>query len=115
VVSAETDNYISSLSGGQQLSNDERSFFEPRMGYDFKDVKIHTDAAAVKSAQSINALAYTSGNNIVFNQGQYAPHTENGKKLLGHELTHVLQQSNMINRLSIIQRQVSTAPDHLQS
>src|SRR5690606_35156383 len=58
----------------------------------FSQVKVHTDDMAAKSAQSINALAYTSGNHIVFNQGQYSPGLESGKRLLGHELTHVLQQ-----------------------
>jgi hypothetical protein len=55
---------------------------------------------AAKSAQSINALAYTSGNNIVFNKDQFNPGTEPGKKLLAHELTHVVQQSNGIQMQS---------------
>jgi hypothetical protein len=89
------ENYIGSLSsGGQPLPNEVRNFYEPRFGYDFSNVKIHTDTVATKSAQSINALAYTSGNNIVFNNGQYSPNTDSGKKLLGHELTHVVQQGN---------------------
>lgn len=88
-----TESYLNSLTGGSPLNENERSFFEPRMGYDFGDVKIHRDAGAAKSAQAINALAYTSGNDIVFNEGQYAPDTESGKKLLGHELTHVVQQN----------------------
>ncbi len=87
------ESYVGDLnSGGQALSLEARSFYEPRFGYDFSNVKIHTDTVAAKSAQSINALAYTSGNNIVFNSGQYAPNTESGKRLLGHELTHVVQQ-----------------------
>ena len=87
------ENYISSLNGkGKSLTAGERAFFEPRFNYDFSKVKIHTDADAARSAQSINALAYTSGNDIVFNTNQYSPQTEIGKKLLGHELTHVVQQ-----------------------
>jgi len=87
------ENYVGSLNnGGQSLSTEARNFYEPRFGYDFSNVKIHTDTVAAKSAQSINALAYTSGNDIVFNNGQYSPNTESGKKLLGHELTHVVQQ-----------------------
>ncbi len=87
--------YAGSLnSGGHAMSSGERSFFEPRFGYDFSNVRIHNDSAAAKSAHSINALAYTSGNNIVFNQNQYSPDTDTGKKLLAHELTHVIQQSN---------------------
>src|SRR5690606_33279225 len=78
--------------GGKNLDNNTRSFMEKRFGYDFSHVKIHDDTVAAKSAQSINALAYTSGNNIVFNQGQYSPETNSGRKLLAHELTHVVQQ-----------------------
>ena len=75
-----------------------RNFYEPRFGYDFNNVKVHTDTVAAKSAQSINALAFTSGNNIVFNNGQYSPDTDSGKRLLGHELTHVVQQRGSVNR-----------------
>ncbi len=81
-------------SGGQSMSSEVRSYFEPRFGFDFSNVKIHNDSAAAKSAQSINALAYTSGSNIVFNENQYSPETDSGKKLLAHELTHVVQQDN---------------------
>jgi hypothetical protein len=89
------DSYISNLgSAGQSMSASTRSFFEPRFGYDFSNVKVHTDSVAAKSAQSINALAYTSGNNIVFNSGQYSPDSDNGKKLMAHELTHVVQQQS---------------------
>jgi hypothetical protein len=87
------ESYVGGLSGsGQSLPGEVRNFYEPRFGYDFSKVKIHTDTVAAKSAQSINALAYTSGNNIVFNAGQYAPGTDSGKRLMGHELTHVVQQ-----------------------
>jgi Domain of unknown function (DUF4157) len=91
------ENYVSGLqSGGQELPNEVRNFYEPRFGYDFSNVKIHTDNVASKSAQSINALAYTSGSNIVFNSNQYSPNTDSGKRLLGHELTHVVQQHSGI-------------------
>jgi Domain of unknown function (DUF4157) len=90
------ESYVANLNGGgQQLPNEIRNFYEPRFRYDFSNVRVHTDPVAAKSAQSINALAYTSGGNIVFNSGQYSPDTDSGKRLLGHELTHVLQQSNM--------------------
>jgi hypothetical protein len=101
------DKYVENLdNNGQSLSGDVRNFYEPRLGYDFTNVKVHTDSIAAKSAQSINALAFTSGNHIVFNSGQYAPGTETGKKLLGHELAHVVQQgsgvhSKQIQRMSI--------------
>lgn len=83
-------------SGGQPLSAQTRSFFEPRFGHDFSNVKIHTGSKAAKSSDELNAHAYTLGNNIVFNARKYSPHTEDGKRLLGHELTHVVQQGNNI-------------------
>jgi hypothetical protein len=90
----ELDNYVGSLNSvGQSMPDSSRKFFEPRFGHDFSNVKIHTDSVAAKSAQAINALAYTSGNNIVFNSGQYSPESDGGKKLMAHELTHVVQQS----------------------
>lgn len=78
--------------GGAPLDGHTRDFMEGRFGYDFGNVKIHTGALAAKSAQAINALAYTSGNNVVFNKAQYSPETQEGKRLLAHELTHVVQQ-----------------------
>jgi len=90
----EAEGYVDNLgSSGQSLSPHTRSFYEARLGYDFSNVKVHTDNEAARSAQSFNALAYTSGNNIVFNSGQYSPATDSGKKLLAHELTHVVQQA----------------------
>jgi hypothetical protein len=105
--SHELDSYISSLgSSGQALPESSRQFFEPRFGQDFSNVRLHTDSVAAKSAQSINALAYTTGNNIVFNSGQYAPESDSGKKLMAHELTHVVQQKGHVQP-KLIQRQVS--------
>jgi hypothetical protein len=87
------DNYVNTLSSsGQPMPESSRKFFEPKFGHDFSKVKLHTDSVAAKSAQSINALAYTTGNNIVFNSGQYSPESDSGKKLMAHELTHVVQQ-----------------------
>jgi hypothetical protein len=92
--SNELDSYVGSLgSSGQALPESSRQFYEPRFGQDFSNVRIHTDSVAAKSAQSINALAYTTGNNIVFNSGQYSPDSDGGKKLMAHELTHVVQQT----------------------
>jgi hypothetical protein len=104
--SSGVDDYVNTLSlSGQPLPHASRGFFEPRFGHDFSNVRIHNDAVAAKSAQSINALAYTTGNNIVFNSGQYSPDTDSGKKLMAHELTHVVQQTkqsgpaaNMLSR-----------------
>jgi len=89
----ELDNYVSSLgSSGQPLPESSRNFFEPRFGHDFSNVRIYNDANAARSAKSISAHAYTTGNNIVFNSGQFSPDSDNGKRLMAHELTHVVQQ-----------------------
>ncbi|MDB5285239.1 MAG: hypothetical protein JWR05_188 [Mucilaginibacter sp.] len=85
-------------SAGQSLDITTRSFMEPRFGFDFGKVRIHNDSQAQQSAKDINALAYTHQNNIVFGAGQYQPQTDPGRKLLAHELTHVIQQSSMPNR-----------------
>ena len=66
-----------------------------RHRFDFGGVRIHADAPAVESARTMNALAYTVGRNIVFGAGQYAPATEAGRRLIAHELTHVLQQRGL--------------------
>jgi len=93
----ELTNYVNNLGNtGHTLPDEVRNYYEPRFGYDFSNVKLHTDSVAAKSAQSINAFAYTSGNNIVFNNGQYSPGTDSGKKLLTHELTHVVQQNDSV-------------------
>ena len=101
-INSELEGYVDKLSTrGKSLPGEVRSFFEPRMGYDLGNVKVHTDSVAAKSASSINALAYTSGNNIVFNQGQYSPDSDSGKRLLGHELAHVIQQNSGVHAKSI--------------
>ena len=91
--------------GGRSMDSETRSFMEPRFNYDFSKVKIHDNDLAAKSASSINALAYTSGNNVVFNSGQYNTNSDSGKRLLAHELTHVVQQRGKISKQSI-QRQI---------
>lgn len=101
--SIQTQHYIGSLSGGQALNKADRNFFEPRIGYSLGDVRLHTDSAAERSAKEIGALAYTHGNNIIFGAGQYQPGNDDGKKLLAHELTHVVQQ-NAHQPLNKIQR-----------
>jgi Domain of unknown function (DUF4157) len=74
------------------LSGDTRSLMEARLGFDFGRVRIHTDDHAAASARSIGARAYTVGRDVVFGRGQYAPDTTEGRRLLAHELTHVVQQ-----------------------
>ncbi len=79
-------------SAGQPLDASTRSFMESRFGHDFSRVRVHTDTRAAESAQSVDATAYTVGHNVVFAEGHYAPRTDAGRRLLAHELTHVLQQ-----------------------
>src|SRR6266498_1033707 len=79
---------------GRPLDTATRAFMEPRFGHDFSGVRVHTDARAAESARAVNALAYTVGRDVVFGTGQYAPGTGEGKGLLAHELTHVVQQSS---------------------
>ena len=85
---------IQSVKGaGQILSVSERAFFEPRFGVDFDDVRVHSDARAAHVTQSVNARAFTLRKDVVFGAGQYAPGMGEGRRLLAHELTHVVQQS----------------------
>ncbi len=89
---------VLSSGGGQPLDESTRSFMEPRFGHDFSRVRVHTDERAAESARAVNALAYTAGQDVVFGGGQYEPETMEGKKLLAHELTHVVQQKQgMVN------------------
>ena len=88
--------------GGQALSQTERNFFEPRFNNDFSKVRIHTSAQAANTAKSINARAFTFGNNVAFATGEYSKTSQQSKKLMAHELTHVLQQKD--SQVSNLQR-----------
>ena len=94
-VSAPSITYDMLRSHGQPLDVTTRVFMETHFGQDFSRVRVHTDRRAAESARAVSALAYTSGENIAFAQDCYAPHTNAGKKLLAHELGHVVQQRNM--------------------
>jgi hypothetical protein len=78
--------------GGALLDRDTRGFMESRLGADFSDVRVHTDAKATESARSVQAHAYTVGNDVVFQSDKYAPQSDSGQRMLAHELTHVVQQ-----------------------
>ncbi len=78
--------------GGQSLDPAARSFFEPRFGHDFSHVRVHNNARAVHVASSVNARAFTLGDQVAFGASQYTPETGAGRHLLAHELTHVIQQ-----------------------
>jgi hypothetical protein len=79
-------------SPGQTLDPQTQAFFETRFGQDFSGVRIHTDTRAAQSAQAVKALAYTVGSDIAFASGRFAPATGEGRRLLAHELAHVVQQ-----------------------
>ncbi len=81
-------------SSGRPLDTVLRQDMESRFGHDFSRVQVHSGAAAEQSAQDVNANAYTVGHNIVFGAGRFAPGTHEGRRLIAHELTHVVQQTN---------------------
>jgi hypothetical protein len=91
-------------SHGQPLDDDTRAFFEPRFGHDFSQVRVHADGPAGRSAQQVNAHAYTVGHHVVFDEGRFSPGTNEGRQLLAHELTHVVQQSDAVGS-GVLQRQ----------
>jgi hypothetical protein len=80
-------------SSGQPLDPTTRASMEARLGHDFTHVRVHTDGRAAASAWAVDALAFTVGRHVVFGHGQYAPGTAAGRRLLAHELTHVVQQA----------------------
>ena len=96
-------------SPGEPLDIATREFMEPRFGHDLGHVRIHRDEPAVASARSVNARAYTVGTHIAFGAGEYAPSGEAGKRLLAHELTHVLQQTG--SGTIAVQRREGKYPD----
>jgi hypothetical protein len=85
--------------GGQPLEPQLRTRLEHLFGHEFARVRIHTDEAAAQSAHAIGAKAYTAGEHIVFGSGRFAPETIEGRRLLAHELTHVIRQPTGSNRI----------------
>ncbi len=79
---------------GKSLPLSVLSFFEGRFGHDFSQVRVHDGEQALNAAQVLGARAFTIGRNLVFDQGQFAPTTRSGQKLLAHELAHIVQQKN---------------------
>lgn len=104
-ISHELESRINTLSGGgQPLPESSRSFFEPRFGHDFGQVRVHTDANAAELAHAVNARAFTKGQDVVFGAGQYSPETYAGQRLLAHELTHVVQQHQGLSARDVVRR-----------
>jgi hypothetical protein len=84
---------------GTPLSDEVRAYFEPRFGRDLGHVRLHTDDSAANAASSVNARAYTLGRDIVFGAGEFDPATSSGKRLLAHELAHVVQPGTLDNQV----------------
>jgi hypothetical protein len=99
---------------GQPLPKEVRKSMEGSFGFDFSRVRIHSDASADRSADSVNALAYTLGNDIVFSSGAYQPSSANGQSLLAHELAHVVQQDAAGPVVQSRKLQVSDTEDPLE-
>ncbi len=84
-------------SSGEPLKPEARNFFESRFGHDFSRVRVHDGSQAAAAAESVQATAFTVGRDIVFGTGRYAPNSIDGRRLIAHELSHVLQQGFEVN------------------
>jgi Domain of unknown function (DUF4157) len=100
-------------SPGRPLDAETRGFMEPRFGQDFGHVRVHTGDRAAEAASAIDARAFTSHRSVVFGAGEYAPQTQSGRRLLAHELTHVVQQKT--GSLQRQQKEVKAQPDDQNS
>jgi peptidoglycan hydrolase-like protein with peptidoglycan-binding domain len=95
--------------GGRSLPDSTREFFEGQFGADLSDVRVHTGSNADVAAQSIDAEAFTVGSDVVFASGNYRPETSSGRRLLAHELTHVVQnRPGQRAATATVRRQVAT-------
>ncbi len=96
---------------GSPLPEAPQSFMESRFGADFSGVQVHSGGYANQLSRDLNAKAFTVGADIYFNSGEYHPGDKEGKRLLAHELTHVMQQTGAGNggqpESGVLQRQVS--------
>ncbi|MCP4373218.1 MAG: DUF4157 domain-containing protein [Deltaproteobacteria bacterium] len=95
VVRSSTESVINTnKGGGQSLPKESQSFFESAFNHDFSQVRVHDGEQANQAAKSLNAQAFTKGNDIFFGAGYYQPGSSRGKKLLAHELTHTIHQNS---------------------
>ncbi len=100
--SNQIESQISSSRGkGSSLDADTQNFMGERLGANFSNVRIHTDSQSIQMNQDLNAKAFTTGEDIYFNEGEYHPETKEGKELLAHELTHVIQQKSIKSNQTI--------------
>jgi Domain of unknown function (DUF4157) len=102
-------------SHGEPLDSGTRTAMETHFGHDFSQVRVHSDAAAVASAEAINARAYTVGSHVAFAAGQYQPHTPSGRHLLQHELAHSIQQAGVSVSAAGAPLEIGSASDPLEA
>jgi hypothetical protein len=98
---------VALLGAGLPLDREVRAFFEPKFGRDLSDVRVHADGRADAATRAVAALAFTTGRHVAFRSGRYGPQTPSGRKLLAHELTHVVQQQG--RGTPALQRQYSAS------
>jgi len=114
-VTPEFESHINATrGGGQPLPESTRAYFEPRFGRDFSQVRVHTDTRAAEAARAVNAQAFTVGKDVIFGARQYTQGASEGRRLMAHELTHVIQQNAVTPLLSkntsVIYRQEEVSP-----
>ena len=98
-ISSEMESQLQAMQGGgHAMPEGLRAQMEGSFGHNFSNVRLHTDSAAADMSSSINAKAFTHGNDIYFNQGQFQPNTPAGQHLIAHELTHTVQQGGKVAR-----------------
>ncbi|MGB4850375.1 MAG: DUF4157 domain-containing protein [Saprospiraceae bacterium] len=108
-MSAQTQSAIQNkTTGGQPLSNDARSYMEPRLGADFSNVRVHSDTDSAGLSNQLSARAFTYQNHVFFSRDQYQPGTSEGKQLLAHELTHTIQQGHSPQQSTAVSTTSST-------
>jgi hypothetical protein len=111
--SPKLENQINGSKGnGQSLSNDVQKEMGNKIGSDFSNVNVHTDNNAIQMNKELGAKAFTHGNDIYFNQGNFSPNSQDGKHLLAHELTHTVQQGGNNNG---VQTKIQKEDDDLKS
>ncbi|MBL7731680.1 MAG: DUF4157 domain-containing protein [Chitinophagaceae bacterium] len=101
---------IASKNAGKPMEDDVRKEMEKQFSKDFKNVRIHNDGASYEMCRKINAQAFTHGSHVYFGEGKYNPQSTEGKRLLAHELTHVVQQGNEVKRKMVQKAGNTTAP-----
>ena len=106
--------------GGRVMDNTTQSYMSSRFGTDLSGVRIHNDASSVMLNKKINSRAFTIGQDVYFNQGEYSPNSIDGKRLLAHELTHVIQQKGngplgKNSRPNFLQRKKSTISKRIEN